>query len=253
MLKICGLIGRNIEYSLSPKLHNEYYNVNKIPFEYKLFNIEEEDLEGFLKDAYKNNTVGLNITIPYKEKVLKYLTRIEYPANFIGAVNTIHVKEKELIGYNTDYFGFIESLKEESIEVENKIVLIIGNGGAAKAVYYAVKDLKAKEIDIAGRDIAKIEKDFIMVNNILNINNINSLYKYDIIINCTPLGNLNNDIMPIKLINFNRDLVIYDLNYVPNKSKILLEGEKNGLRIINGYKMLKAQAYYSINIWNSKA
>ncbi len=251
-MRICGLLGRNIQYSKSPEIHNNFYLENNLDLKYELFDIGEEKIDDFIKNLKKNNIIGFNVTIPYKETILKYLNKLEYPANIIGAVNTVLVKGNELIGYNTDYFGFIESLKLNQIEVKEKSVLILGSGGAAKAVYHAVKDLEAKDIDVAGRNIQKIEKDFMLAHNIFNIKNDIDLHKYDMIINCTPLGNINNDIMPINLVNFNKNLLIYDLNYLPNKSKILYKGEKYGLRIINGETMLKCQAYYSINLWTSK-
>lgn len=252
-MKICGLIGSNIQYSKSPDLHNEYYKDNNIPFEYKLFDIKEDELGEFVSKLHENNIIGFNVTIPYKEKILSHLHRLEYPANLIGAVNTVLLKEDTLIGYNTDYFGFIESLNLHKIEVKGKSVLIIGNGGSAKAVYYALKDLGALSIDVAGRNIQKIEREFFFANNILNIKTINSLYKYDLIVNCTPLGNINNNIMPVELLNFNKNLIIYDLNYIPKESKILIEGKKKGLRTINGESMLKAQAYCAIKIWTANA
>ncbi|MBU5590925.1 shikimate dehydrogenase [Clostridium sp. MSJ-4] len=250
-MKICGLIGKNIQYSLSPKIHNQYYKDNNINLNYKLFDMEEEELIHFLKNIDKKSYVGFNVTIPYKQSIIEYLDEVTYPASLIGAVNTISIEGERLVGYNTDYFGFIDSLKCYDIRVQDKSALILGNGGAAKAVYYALKDLGVRNIDVAGRNVAKIDKDFLLAGNILNLKSIKSLFKYDIIINCTPLGNINNQVLPINLKNFSGDLVIYDLNYSPKKTNILIEAEKLGLKTINGECMLEHQAYKSIDIWCS--
>lgn len=250
IMKICGLIGKDIHHSISPKIHNEYYKQNHINFKYKLFNMNKNELIEFLKVINEKEYGGFNVTIPYKEYIINYLDELTYPASLIRAVNTISIRNGILIGHNTDYFGFIYSLEHWKIKVEGKDVLILGSGGAAKAVYYALKDLKVKDIDIAGRNVDRISKTFPVVRSIININNIKSLYKYDIIINCTPLGNINNEVMPITLKDFKDDLIIYDLNYIPEKTKLLLDAEDKGLKAINGSIMLEQQAYESINIWN---
>lgn len=249
-MKICGLIGKNIQYSISPKIHNEYYKQNHIDFKYELLDMDKNKLIEFLKVVNEKEYGGFNVTIPYKEFIINYLDELTYPASLIRAVNTISIKNGVLIGHNTDYFGFIYSLEHWKIKVEGKDILILGNGGAAKAVYYALKDLKVKNIDITGRNIGKISKIFPVVGSIINIKDIKSLYKYDMIINCTPLGNINNEVMPITLKDFKNNLIIYDLNYTPEKTKLLIEAERKGLKAINGRAMLEQQAYKAIEIWN---
>lgn len=253
-MKNCGLIGRNIHYSRSPEIHNKYYKDNGIQFNYKIFNIDnEKELEYFMRSVENNNIIGFNVTIPYKEKILQYLDEIVYPASIIGAVNTILVDDKKFIGYNTDYYGFIDSLKEHQIQnIDKKHILILGNGGSAKAVYTALIDLGVKYIDVAGRNLKNIEQDFLYAKNILSIKSRIHLHQYDMLINCTPLGNTNNNILPIELENYKEGLVIYDLNYSPSKSKLLCLGESKGLKVVNGEAMLIAQAIHSIDIWKSK-
>lgn len=249
-MKKCGLIGKNISYSSSPNIHNLYYSENNIPFKYEIFDIEEELIDSFISNTKEENIIGFNVTIPYKERVMDNLTALVYPADIIGAVNTVVVKPSgELLGYNTDYFGFIKSLTNNGIDVKGKKVLILGNGGAAKAVYYALRDLGVASIDMSGRNVFKIERDFILVDNIFNIGNNFSLLEYDMIVNCTPIGNYNNDYSPITLTKVKKDLIIYDLNYKPSKSKLIQQGEALGLKCINGEEMLKLQAYAAADIW----
>lgn len=248
-MKKCGLLGRNISYTKSPYIHNEYYKKNNLHLKYEIFDIDESSIDEFFFQLKNSDIVGFNVTIPYKEKILKYLNNLVYPANIIGAVNAVAVKENSYLGYNTDYFGFIRSLKENNIDVNGKKILILGNGGSAKAVFYALKDLEVKTIDIAGRDLLKIEKEFPLVNNILNISLDLNLYDYDMLINCTPVGNINNPTMNLNIKKINKHLIIYDLNYEPEKTGFIKLGEKLGLRCINGLDMLKFQAYESIKVW----
>ncbi|WP_443659095.1 shikimate dehydrogenase [Clostridium algidicarnis] len=250
MIKRCGLIGKGIQYSISPKIHNDYYKKNQINLKYELFDMDKNELIEFLKVVNENEYVGFNITIPYKEVIINYLDELTYPASLIKAVNTISIKNGALIGHNTDYFGFIHSLEHWKINVEDYYVLILGSGGAAKAVSYALKDLKVKDIDIAGRDVLKVRRELQGVKNVIDIQNIKDMYKYDMIINCTPLGNVNNEIIPIELKGFKDNLIIYDLNYAPEKTKLLIEAENKGLKAINGRIMLEKQAYKAIDIWN---
>ena len=164
------------------------------------------------------------------------------------------MKEKKLVGYNTDYYGFIRSLEYKNVVVRNRKILIIGNGGAAHSVFYALKDLNAGSIDIMGRDIKKIKDDFLEVDNCIYFDSTINYNDYDIIINCTPLGGAKYpDISPFKFNkSIKKDLIVYDLNYAPKKPKLLVEAERHNTKIINGELMLKFQAYYSINIWNDK-
>ena len=247
-MKVVGLLGENINYSKSPELHNTYYKENNIDLFYKLFDVKKQDLPYFM-DGISNNIIGFNITIPYKESIKEYLYKLEYPANKIGAVNTVINNEGALIGYNTDYFGFIKSLEINKINVKHKNILILGSGGAAKAVYYALKDLRVKEIDIACRNLEKCKINFKYVNNIYDINRINDISNYYMVVNATPLGNVKNNIMPIKIKEYKKDTIFYDLNYIPKKSLFLEKGQELGFKIINGEEMLYYQAMKAINLW----
>lgn len=255
-MKFVGLLGNNIGYSKSPNIHNKYYKSNNVDFYYKLFDIEKKDIDDFIEGLKENNIMGFNVTIPYKQYIIKYLDKIEYPADKINAVNTVVLCNEQLIGYNTDYYGFVKSLEDRDINVENFNALIIGNGGAAKAVFYALKDLKVKSIDIIGRDVIKIKNEFSEANNIYSLNkklNLSKhLIKYDLIINATPLGGSNfNDIIPIEFTQLDKDTIVYDLNYTPEKTRFLMEAEKCGATIINGMDMLLNQGYKAIEIWLS--
>ncbi|SHE89309.1 shikimate dehydrogenase family protein [Clostridium fallax] len=250
-MKKVGLLGKNINYSKSPSIHNKYYKDNNIQLNYTLFDTREEDLESFIKNL-PENIIGFNVTVPYKEKIIYYLDEVNYPANLIKAVNTVVNVSGKFIGYNTDYFGFIKSLEENNVKVKDNNVLILGNGGASKAVYLAIKDLGAKVIDFGCRNIEKCKKEFIESNDILNINEIKDISKYDLVINATTLGNINNNISPITIEKYKKSTILYDLNYIPEVNEFLKRGLDLGLKVVNGWDMLYYQAVYSIKLWEKE-
>lgn len=249
-MKKCGLLGRNIQYSISPDIHNKYYREKNIKLSYKLFDIDEESIGPFLMSLNKENIIGFNVTIPYKQAILKYLNRIEYPASIIGAVNTVAVEGDELVGYNTDYYGFTKSLDDYDVNVNGKKALVIGNGGAAGGIVTALEDLNCKDIVVAARDTYKAGKIFDNKFVIKDLHDQIDCSKFDIIINCTPLGGANHiEAQPLNFYNVKSNCIAYDLIYNPKKTLFLNKAEQLGAVIINGESMLYHQAYSAADIW----
>lgn len=249
-MKTCGLLGQNISYSKSPIIHNEYYRLKNYELNYKIFDLKEEEILDFINNLKKNNIIGFNVTIPYKEKIMKYLSKITYPADKINAVNTVLVSEEGLIGYNTDYSGFARSLQIENLKINNGRALIIGAGGSAKAVYHGLLDLNCKCIDVTNRSADKAYKYFGAYCNIIQIDLLKDLSKYDIIVNCTPLGGKNHiNSIPIVVQSIKKGCIAYDLVYNPVETRFLYEAKKYGAIAINGENMLKFQAYEAADIW----
>ena len=237
--KTYGLIGKNIDYSFSVKYFGQKFNDEKIiDSEYVNFDLREiEDFNNL--EILKIN--GLNVTIPYKEKIITYLDEVDKAASIIGAVNTIAKKDNKLIGYNTDYIGFIESFKNN---LNFKNALILGTGGASKAIQYAL-NIKNINFDIGSRKNNKKYISYDLINK--------KIKDYDLIINTTPLGTFP-DVSKKPKINYkliNANHFCYDLIYNPEKTSFLKECEKKGARIMNGLEMLKSQAEESWIIWNS--
>ena len=237
--KTYGLIGKNIDYSFSVKYFGQKFNDEKIiDSEYVNFDLREiEDFNNL--EILKIN--GLNVTIPYKEKIITYLDEVDKAASIIGAVNTIAKKDNKLIGYNTDYIGFIESFKNN---LNFKNALILGTGGASKAIQYAL-NIKNINFDIGSRKNNKKYISYDLINK--------RIKDYDLIINTTPLGTFP-DVSKKPKINYkliNANHFCYDLIYNPEKTSFLKECEKKGARIMNGLEMLKSQAEESWIIWNS--
>ena len=236
--KIYGLIGRNIDYSFSKKYFTQKFKNDKIDnCEYLNFDINQ--ISDF-KKINLSNINGLNVTIPYKEKIVEYLDEIDESVKNIGAVNTIKILRNKLIGYNTDYLGFINSFNKK---LDYKNALILGSGGASKAIQYALKSKKIK---------FKVVSRKSDINNI-DYSQIESLEKYDLIVNCTPVGTYPNinDKPDLNYDQLNDKHLCYDLIYNPDKTLFLSESKKRGATIINGLQMLKNQAEESWKIWNS--
>lgn len=242
--KTYGLVGKSISYSFSEKYFTEKFKKNKIQnCTYKNFDLNNiKDLVSILKE---NDLKGLNITIPYKEQVLSYLDEIEDNAKLIGAINTIKInKDKTLTGYNTDFIGFINTLRPH-INSNCKKALILGTGGASKAIEYGLKKLNIESKKIS-RNKKKGDLTYLEIDSDL-------IKKYQIIINTTPLGtypNIENcpDI-PYKYLT--KKHICYDLIYNPDETTFLRKSKKKGAITINGLRMLEIQAEESWKIWNN--
>ncbi|RZJ31475.1 MAG: shikimate dehydrogenase [Flavobacterium sp.] len=237
---IFGLVGKNISYSFSRGYFSEKFETLRLEAEYKNFDINH--ISEFPK-IITPNLKGLNVTIPYKESVIPYLDELSQTAKAIGAVNTIELKNGRLIGHNTDYFGFQKSL-EPLLQSHHKKALILGTGGASKAVAYALKNI--------GIDFAFVSRNA-DVNSISYESLDKSTFKeYQIIINTTPLGTFPNvDSAPdIPYELFTNQHIAYDLIYNPEETLFLKKAKSNGAITKNGLEMLQLQAEKSWEIWN---
>ncbi len=188
------------------------------------------------------NLKGVNITIPYKKEIIQFVNYLSNEALEISAVNTIKIKENSLLAYNTDAFGFKKSFVKHLKETHKK-ALVLGNGGAAKAVIYVLKQLKIPFL-IVSRD-KKGDISYKEINEII-------LNQYKIIINCTPLGTFpRTDQCPFIPYQFmTKDHYLYDLVYNPVESKFLKKGIESGAIVKNGIEMLYIQAELSWDLWN---
>ena len=187
----------------------------------------------------------MNVTIPYKESIIKYLDEVDSEAQKIGAVNTIKVTDdNKLIGYNTDVYGFQKSI-EPLLKSHHKKALILGTGGASKAIAYAFNKL-----NIAYKFVSRKEIENMLTYEMLDAEIMN---EYSIIVNCTPIGTHPNvedaPAIPYQYLSDNH--LLYDLIYNPAETKFLQEGKKYGASIKNGLEMLELQAEKSWEIWNS--
>lgn len=241
-----GLIGKNISYSFSKNYFNRKFQDDYIlDARYENFDIQHI---GEFQHIIENdsNLKGLNVTIPYKESVIPYLDKLDKKAIKIGAVNTIKITKKgKLKGYNTDFYGFKKSLKPY-LKRKHKRALILGTGGASKAIAYALKQLKIDQ-QYVSRNPSK--KGYLTYKSLTE----DIISTHLIIINCTPLGTFP-DVNQAPNIPYNaitENHILFDLIYNPEETLFLKNGALKNATIINGYKMLTFQAEKAWKIWNS--
>jgi shikimate dehydrogenase len=238
-----GLVGKNISYSFSKGYFEEKFKkLNLVNFSYE--NLDFQNIEEFPEYIKRNPTIsGLNVTIPYKEVIIPFLDKLSKRATEIGAVNTIKItKTGKLKGFNTDYFGFQKSI-ESLLNVNHKKALILGTGGASKAVAYALKQIGIPYIFVSRKPIG----DAIGYNQI----NEKTFEEFNIIINCTPIGTFpnTNSCPEIPYENFTTDHIAFDLIYNPEETLFLKKAKEQGAIIKNGLEMLAFQAEKSWEIW----
>lgn len=239
-----GLVGKNISYSFSRAYFAEKFKTEKLPHSYVNFDLQTiEELEDIILKT--SNLKGLNVTIPYKEEVIPLLHKLDKRAQAIGAVNTIKIsKTQKLTGYNTDYYGFKNSLKPH-LRKQHKNALILGTGGASKAIAYALKKLKINYNYVSR---SKQEHVKFLYSDLTD----DIISSHTIIINCTPIGTFpnSNDCPDLPYNSITDKHILYDLIYNPEQTKFLKCGASKGAQTINGLEMLKLQAQKSWNIWN---
>ncbi len=236
--RLC-LIGKNIDYSLSPLIHGIILDCKKISGAYILCDMENFELDRFFDDFYYD---GANVTIPYKTEVMKYCDYISDEAREIGAVNTIVKKDGLLRGHNTDVYGFEKLLEINKIDVKNKTAVILGSGGAQNAVKYALIKAGASVFTASRNNNGE---GIISYDELKNIKNI------DCLINATPLGGGKyKDFCPADDETIRKSDVIIDLNYNPYYSVLLKKGLDKGKKCVNGIDMLIYQAILAERIFS---
>ncbi|RNC84884.1 MAG: shikimate dehydrogenase [Winogradskyella sp.] len=239
-----GLVGKNIDYSFSRGYFSDKFKTENLPHTYVNFDLSDiSDFQSIFNT--EDDVKGLNVTIPYKESVIPFLNKLNKKAKKIGAVNTIRVTKKgNLIGYNTDCYGFEKSL-QPYLKKHHKKALILGTGGASKAVAYALKRLKIKYYFVSRALKENVSYTYEDLTHEL-------IKSHQIIINCSPVGthpNIN-ECPDIPYDGVTNEHILYDLIYNPEQTKFLKLGETQGAKTINGIRMLELQADKAWDIWN---
>ena len=240
-----GLVGRNISYSFSRKFFSEKFSTEGIDATYENFDLQ--DISEF-PEVIKTNPelAGLNVTIPYKQAIFPFLDELDPIAEEIGAVNTIKVgADAKLTGFNTDYFGFSQALLPH-LKSRHKKALVLGTGGASKAVVYALKTL-----GISSQFVSRSASE-----NAISYTDLDTdvMEEHLLLINCTPLGTFpnNSEYPDIPIQNIGKNHLVFDLIYNPPVTKLLELAKTNGATILNGREMLEFQAEKAWEIWNSR-
>ena len=237
-----GLIGKDIEYSFSRAYFNNKFKAQHIDAEYLNFDLKQ--ITDFPLVLIDNPSLkGLNVTVPYKELIIPYLDKLDKKAKRIAAVNTIKITKKgKLKGYNTDYYGFKESIRP-LLRSHHKSALILGTGGASKAICYALKKLGI-DFKLVSRKASK---------NTLTYKELSKTHmsEYKIIINCTPIGTIPNidDCPELPYEYLTESHLLYDLVYNPEETEFLKLGKFHNAQTMNGLSMLRFQAEKAWSIW----
>ncbi|MBI5191996.1 MAG: shikimate dehydrogenase [Nitrospirae bacterium] len=258
--KVIGIIGWPVSHSLSPVMHNAAFEFLGLDYCYVPFAIKPENLKEAVEAVTALNIAGLNVTVPHKENVLKYVYELSEEAGMIGAVNTLKVTDKGLAGYNTDGTGFINAIKEAGNPVTNKRLLILGSGGSAKAVVFKSASEGVEGIIIANRTVSKAIALMKQVKEYFPLLNIEvtgtgydelkgAIEKVDTVVNTTSVGLRKEDSSPVPGELIHKGLFIYDLIYNPYETTFLRYAKAAGCRYSNGLGMLIHQGAESFRIW----
>ncbi|WP_076445832.1 shikimate dehydrogenase family protein [Chryseobacterium sp. RU37D] len=237
--KKLGLIGRNISYSFSKKyFEDKFQKLMLKDYSYTIFDFNEiNEVENLLTTP---DLLGFNVTIPYKEKIMNYLDDLSDEARKIGAVNCVLIENGKKTGYNTDAFGFEKTLLLHKKPHQDS-ALILGNGGAAKAVKYILDKHRILSITVSR-------------TSEINFENLDAetVEKHKIIIQCTPVGTFPNveDCLDFPFEGLSKDHLIIDLIYNPNYTQFIIKASEKGAKTVNGYYMLEQQAEKAWEIWN---
>ncbi len=257
--KIVGLIGNPVSHSLSPAMHNTAFHAMQMDWNYIPLHVHPENLEDAVKGVRSLGFLGVNVTVPYKEEVLRFLDGVSHEAECIGAVNTIRVVQGRLLGDNTDWNGFLRDLAGVPFNPDGSKALILGSGGSARAIAYALL-CKGATVLICGRNIVAasslaqhFEKQFDgKPVESMTYEGLHDLpTEVDIIVNTTPLGmhpRTSSSPWP-EAVGFPKCALAYDLVYNPSKTCFLQLAESNGIKAVNGLGMLLHQAALAFEIW----
>ena len=261
---LCGVIGDPIEHTMSPVMHNAAFRERGIDYLYAPFRVKREELGKAIEGMRALNVKGLNVTIPHKVDVIPFLDELDPLAEKIGAVNTIVNEDGVLKGYNTDATGFLQALAEKGIEPKGKHVVILGAGGASRAISLILADRGAHltilnrllELDWAVELADRISKAVATEVTALELNRENlakPLAKADILVNATSVGmSPNIDQTPVDSDLLRPGLIVFDIVYNPIKTRLLRETEAAGAETISGLDMLVWQGVLAFEKWTGQ-
>lgn len=256
---VCGVIGDPIEHTLSPIMHNAAFKALKLDFAFLAFKVKAADVEKAVSGMRALGIHGLNVTMPHKSAVINYLDEVDQAAKAIGSVNTILNKDGRLFGFNTDGVGALQALRENGVELRGKKVLLLGEGGAARAIAYTLAR-EADELVILNRtakqaaELANLLKqtfDRKVVADALSPNAIkDTLQDSDVLINATSVGmKPNANQTPVAFEWLRPDLAVMDIVYNPVETKLAKDAKAAGAKVVSGFEMLIYQGAASFEIW----
>ena len=264
--QIVGVVGHPIKHSFSPLMHNISFDLLDLNYIYLPFDVPSSNLKDALKGMVALGVKGLNVTLPHKEKILSLLKETSEEANIIGAVNTVVNEDGVLHGYNTDVFGVVETLLPFKDEIAGNTVSVIGAGGAARSVIYAlIRYFKPERINIINRteQTAESLKEYFISKMLFNEIHFYELVPPDLIdvfhgskliVNATSLGMAPEvDDAPTTILeSFHKEQIVFDLVYTPMQTKFLKLAVSQGAIGVNGLRMLVEQGSKSFELWTGQ-
>jgi shikimate dehydrogenase len=258
MTKTYAVIGDPIDHSLSPAIHNAAFGFLRMDCTYIAYRIPKGELASGIEALKKIQISGFNVTVPHKIEMMKFLDEADETCTKIGATNTVVNNNGFLKGYNTDMDGFLDPIKKRNIDCRDSDVLIVGAGGAARAIVVGFAKEKVRKITIANRTRERADELIKFANNLgmqsdysdlSNAGNIAGKYKF--IVNATSMG-LKGNACPISTRAITKDSIVYDIVYMPVETELIEQSKKQGATIIYGWEMLLGQAMRSFEIWTGQ-
>jgi shikimate dehydrogenase len=256
MKKLYAVIGDPIAHSMSPAMHNDLFSFYKIDAHYQPLLVKKEQLKEAIIGLKAIGVSGFNVTVPHKTDVIPFLDEIDPLAEQIGAVNTVVNRDGALVGYNTDGLGFETGLKSIITNLSTQKILMIGAGGASRAIYYTLAKSGVAQIDICNRTVERAERliqdcPYKIASKALTLNQAEEeLSHYSIIIQTTQVGMAPDfDSIPISLDRLDKGTVVSDIIYNPLEPKILIEAKRKGALVQNGVDMFVNQGALAFQYW----
>ena len=255
MTKTFAVIGDPIDHTLSPNIHNAAFRELELDCTYIAYKIPKGELAEGLDGLKKIQIAGFNVTIPHKVEIMKYLDTVDENCSIIGASNTVTYQDGKLKGYNTDMDGFLEPIKRKNISIDGSNVLLLGAGGAARAIVAGLGKEKVGSITIANRttekatSLSQFAHKLGITTETVSLDEIKNSNDYKFIVNATSVGLKNEPaLIPTDIIK--KDSIVYDIVYMPMNTDLIKKAKEKGATVIYGYEMLLGQAVLAFEIWH---
>ena len=252
--KLYAIIGKPVTHSLSPVLHNHWFNKYNIEASYSLIDIDDHDLQSVIEKIKSKELHGVNVTLPYKQKIIPHLDRLINDARLTNSVNTIYLDNNNtVVGENTDVYGLQAAYLKEIVSENNKKALVIGAGGVSPSVIFSLKKSNIQNISIANRTRDKsifLKKKFSFLNIIEWEFLKEEISNFDIIINATSLGLKNGQEFEFNFDNVKKNLIYIDTVYNPIETKTIKFLKENNIKTFGGLDMFIYQGQKSFYLWN---
>ena len=243
------VIGNPIEHSLSPKLQNYWIKANKIEAIYEKQKLSENQIKDLIVKIKQKSIHGINVTVPFKKKIISYMDHLSPEAKKTQSVNTIYLKDNKIVGHNTDIGGFELGIQNFKFNIINKKILILGAGGVVPSIVFALKKMNASKIIITNRTKKKAEELQNLFED-LKIVDWGNIPEFDMIINATSVGLNINDKINLDLSKIDNNKLFYDVIYNPQETNFLKKGKELGNKIENGKLMFIYQAFLAFKCWH---